>query len=489
MRRVLRPFLVFLAASCALLSAPGCATATATTPSLGVGDELFWSSTSSGDPAAEFPLDVRAGGERLRVGFDHATDGDVWKIEVSGPGGSASFSPGLGLYSEEGVIDAPDPGRYTVRVSGEEITDKRFRMRAKLEGELRLPAERTALLPNLQALPPYEFSFLTPVTNGGGALGEVPIGVESPGGRASCHSEEVAEEQAVRCLRMAFGVRNTGMGPMQLSYRGAEFPADQELVQTIRYSDGSSEERVAGVAKYHKTHQHYHHDKAISLQLFKVGEGGALTPASAVHMKGFAHRNELLREWRRFYPLLPFEGFGLRAGWGDYYEWDRPGNYIDFGINGDGRYVLKMTADPVEGILESDESDNHAYSLIEVAGTDVKWLESGRGSDPSDPCRILVPMGNEPEPDGGFAQPPRPRSCPSDTTWAELVPPSPATAAPSGTPAASPPAKAAPKRPSAKQRRAAARRRALARRLAKCKKLRSAKKRRACRARARRAFR
>ena len=38
-------------------------------------------------------------------------------------------------------------------------------------------------------------------------------------------------------------------------------------------------------------------------------------------------------------------GFGLKAGWGDYYEWDRPDNFLDFGLNGDGRYVEIVTDD------------------------------------------------------------------------------------------------------------------------------------------------
>jgi hypothetical protein len=465
----------------AAMTAAQPARAVTQTFTLGLEDTAFWSGPAPGPAECtdgtcwEYALDVKQAAERLRVGFDHATDGDVWNVDVSGPGGITQFTPGVGLYSQEGVIDSPTPGRYTVRVSTEEVVkDPRFRLRAKLEGPLRLPAGHVAILPNMQPLPPYEFTFQTPVSNGS-LPSEEPVGLPLPGGRAACHPEEVAEQQAVRCLRMAFGVRNTGMGPMQLSYRGAEFPMDQELVQTVVYSDGVSEQRVAGVAKYHKTHQHYHHDQAIGLQLFKVADPvtGGLEEASAEHRKGFAHRNELLREWKHFYPLMGFDGFGLKAGWGDYYEWDRPGNYIDFGLNGDGRYVLRMTADPVDGILESNERDNMAYSLIEVAGEEIKWLQSGRGSDPWDPCRILVSEGAEPEPPDS-AQPPRPSTCPPDTVWAELVPPSPAAPAPAVAPVAQPVVapKPAAKR-TAKQRAAARKRAALKRCLKRARRLRS----------------
>lgn len=358
----------------------------------------------------------------LRIGIDHATVGDVWTVAVTGPSGSqVSFGPGTGLYSEERVLPGPAVGTWTLRVTAAaSATDLRYRLRAKLEaGSAAAPGPR---LPNLQALPPWDLSFKLPVSNGG-AL-SVPttnsgsFGVLVPGGRTSCHPEEVVLEGAVRCLRMAFGVRNTGDGPLALETgAGGQF-ADRPLEQLVLRADGQSwDRRDAGVAAYHHTHQHYHHDDAIGLSLWRVADpqAGRLEPAGDVHLKGFAHRNELLREWRVFYPRHPDRGFGLRAGWGDYYEWDRPGNYIDFATNPDGRYVLRLVADPVGGILESNELDNVAYSLIEVTGTDVRLLESGRGTDPWDPCRILVPLGPEPDlPEGAGG--PRPAGCPPDSS-------------------------------------------------------------------------
>ena len=65
-------------------------------------------------------------------------------------------------------------------------------------------------------------------------------------------------------------------------------------------------------------------------------ETGKLEPAGPERTKGFAHRMELLREWDRFYPTTSPNGIGLGPGWADIYEWDRPGNYIDFGLNPDG---------------------------------------------------------------------------------------------------------------------------------------------------------
>jgi hypothetical protein len=42
-------------------------------------------------------------------------------------------------------------------------------------------------------------------------------------------------------------------------------------------------------------------------------------------------------------------------------------------------------------------------------------LESGRGRDPWDRCKILIPFGAEAELQQGLRQPRRPRNCPPDT--------------------------------------------------------------------------
>ena len=403
------------------------------------GEADFWTGGEScGDRCWQHAVDVGAGGDWLRVGIDHVTMGEVWEAEVLDPTGNRELriTPGVGRYSQEGRVASPAPGRWTVRVTADPgVTDLRFRGRAKLEIEHPPPSPLVAELPNLQALPPWDLSFKYPLTNG---TSDPPVGLELPGGRLACHPEELLVG-AVRCLRMAFGVRNTGRGPMDLSLGPGSEPQDRPLIQSIHRTDGTFEKRDAGLARFHPSHGHYHHDEAIGLELLRVAAPGQLEPAAAEHRKGFAHRDELLREWDRFHPATELNGFGLRAGWGDYYEWDRPGNYVDFGVNGDGRYVLRMTADPVGGILESNEADNVSYSLIEVAGTSVRVLESGRGRDPWDRCRIPVPIGPEFSlPDGVVARE-RPGDCPPDT-----IDPDPPAAEPA--PAATTPVKKAKKK-------------------------------------------
>jgi hypothetical protein len=424
------------------------ATAAPAAAAIEPGGTAFWSGgTPCGERCWERHLDLAPGGWRLRVGIDKHTVADGWRAEVRGPAGGGSIDVPTGLYSGETFIEQPAGGRYTVRVTAEAgAQDLRFRGRAKLERKPSLPSPPVDELPNLQAMPPWDLTFDYPLTNG---TTDPPQRLPTPGGRLGCHMEELP---ATRCLRMAFGVRNTGRGPMDLFLGAGVQPDDRPLIQRAHRSDGSFTERDAGFARFHASHGHYHHDGAISLELLEMD--GA--PAAELRLKGFAHRNELLREWTRFHPTWDTDGFGLTAGWGDYYEWDRPGNFIDFGLNPDGRYVLRLTADPVGGILESNEADNAGYSVVDVAGDQVTLLESGRGSGPWDRCRILMPLGPEPELPGGMAQHPRPADCPLDTIDVDA----PAVAAtPASPPATSKPAtKPAVKKKKVKKKKAKRRR-------------------------------
>lgn len=389
--------------------------------SLSPGEAAFWngpfleeaSTTGCSEQACwTYRLGVEDRAYRLRIGLDRPEIGDVFVADIYAPNGTkvGSISPGVDLYSDELLQMSPDTGIWKVEVSARDVTDSAFRLRAKLEA--RPPSigrGNERVLPNLQALPPHEASFLFPVTNG--FAGGEPTSLDLLG-TASCHPEEHVEEQAVRCLRFAFGIRNTGLGPLSLFTQGT-MGLDQELIQRVERADGSFIERTAGTARFHKTHGHYHHHDAVALQLFKVTDrdSGALEVAGEKHFKGFAHRDELLRDWFHFYPTWNKTGFGLLPGWADIYEWDRPGNYIDFGLNGDGYYVVRMWADPVKGVVESNEKDNLGYTYLQVTGSQVDLIEAGRGKDPWDPCKIEVGFGGHPDP----RSEPRAERCPRDT--------------------------------------------------------------------------
>lgn len=410
----MRRFLI--AAVAALVLLPYLVAARAARFEVGPGEAILWNGptidASAGGETFDYTLHVTGAAARLRIGIDHPEVGDVFDVAIQGPGGAnARLSVGPGIYSEERTFSPAAPGKWSIRVTARDVTDSAFRMRAKLEETVpEVTLKPGPVLPNLQVLPPHDASFLFPVTNGAGD--QDPTGIDIAG-REGCHPEEHVEDGAVRCLRFGFGVRNTGLGPMDLSHTGNS-PLEHDLFQRVYRADGSSFERAAGTAVFHKSHGHWHHADAVGLQLFRVvdEERGELEAAGEKRTKGFAHRNELLRDWDVFYPMLDVSGFGLRPGWADIYEWDRPGNYIDFALHGDGLYVIRMWADPVDGILEMNERDNTAYSYLRILGSEIEHLEAGRGRDPWDPCKIVVGFGGHPDP----PRRDRPSKCPPDTT-------------------------------------------------------------------------
>jgi hypothetical protein len=426
--------LAFLASLLILVSAPFTASADDEADprefALAPGGTAFWTGPGGAMPDCgsncwSYTLDLSETAYRLRVGIDRPLLGDVWRVDLIDPSGSTlgSFSPGTDLYSAEYSVARPDPGRYLLRVTAQDVDELRFRMRAMLELDNGgIPTGHVLTPPDLRALPPWDFSFMLPITNG--AVGGASVGVPVPGGRPSCHAEETVEKDTIRCLRMSFGVGNVGLGPLELQVGGGGQFEDRPLIQRVRYADGGFESRDAGNAYYHASHLHYHHDRAVGLELLRVAdpEEGVLVEAAEPHLKGFAHRDELLRDWTTFYPTWGKQGFGLLPGWADYYEWDRPGNYMDFGTNGDGLYVIRITADPQGFIEETDTTDNVAYSLIWVRGDAVDHVESGMGTDPWDPCRLPLPKG--PEWQDSFDPPdPRPEDCPDEEPQLELVSP------------------------------------------------------------------
>jgi hypothetical protein len=79
----------------------------------------------------------------------------------------------------------------------------------------------------------------------------------------------------------------------------------------------------------------------------------------------------------------------LTRGWGDVYRWQRPGQYVEFGGNGDGLYVVRTTVDKGNTTLETDETDNSAYALVRISARRIDTLERGWGTSPFDPSKTV----------------------------------------------------------------------------------------------------
>lgn len=416
--------------------APGPADATAAPEgrmSLDVGQARFWlggtiteahvaasSLCGASGPCPAWTLAVEGGGHRLRAAIDTPSREDSFRIELLGPGGGVVASADASnQFNAELVVGEPPGGDYVLRVVPTNATHASFRLRAKLEaGPEARPRGDAPLLPNLKAVPPYEFGFVAPLNPLNGAY--PPDIVNPPLSVAgieplSCAPDELLPvslggQGAHDCLRLTTGPINVGNGPFIKTFRFLDDLAAGKVATTtlrgpatqrIVHADGSVSERPAGTYSFHTTHAHFHDDGILTYELFRV-RGKELEPAGIGTKSGFCPADQLLGEWRTFRNDAP-GSFGtgdsasgscmsltdgvlaLTRGWGDVYRWQRPGQFMEFAGNGDGRYVARATVDKHDTTLETDETDNAAYALIRVVGRKVEVLERGQGLSPFDP--------------------------------------------------------------------------------------------------------
>ena len=58
---------------------------------------------------------------------------------------------------------------------------------------------------------------------------------------------------------------------------------------------------------------------------------------------------------------------GLSVGWGDTYEWHLFDQHIDVTGIEPGRYRIRAVADAQDWFIESDESNNESWTIVELA--------------------------------------------------------------------------------------------------------------------------
>jgi hypothetical protein len=133
-------------------------------------------------------------------------------------------------------------------------------------------------------------------------------------------------------------------------------------------------------------------------------QSGELAAAGEGRKVGFCMADFLIAEWRSFdqdpqggsgSTCFGLDGpvgtrMGLTKGWGDVYKYSYEGNYVDFGANPDGLYIVRYAADPGNVISETVEDDNFAYAYIRVTGDDIEVLERGYGVSPWDPYKTVA---------------------------------------------------------------------------------------------------
>lgn len=420
-----------------------------TTPkALKRGDSTFWDggtvlTTKVADaelcdvagPCPTFELAIEGGARRLRVGIDTPERSDTFNIELFDPTGAmvASENNSNQFNSEAMVLD-PVEGTWTVRIRPEDVTNASFRLRAKLESVLpeELPSApgHRPLLPNLRTVPPLEFTFAAPANPLNGVyppdtvnppltvLGVSPI---------SCTADESAPVElgganSKKCLRFTSGPMNLGPGIYDMRFRliddfiagtAALNPSEAlsrivvgPMDQIVYYSDDTTETVRAGTYSFHPVHAHFHDDYVLSFELYKVTDfaRGGLERAGEGTKSGFCPADQLFADWFSFdqgYEVpggdaalgncsSPNDGvIGLSVGWGDVYRWQRPGMYVEFDGQDNGRYIVRSFVDANNHVLETNDTDNVSYAYVEIQGDSIDIIERGWGTDPWDPLKVV----------------------------------------------------------------------------------------------------
>lgn len=396
---------------------------------LGQGDEIFWdgyiaeshffpedpdSGCAAGLPGCfHYQIDVTDSADLLRVAVDRPDKNDhVW-VKIFDPSGAeVARSHHWLFWTQEFYLEAPDLGLWTVRIAVNEGVDAFFRARAQLTDRSESHG-RKLLAPDLRMTPPFEFGFR-------GCVDQylcLDPGIPGQAAAASCLADEVAEHEARRCLRFSVGTENAGDGPLDLYHVPAEGGVGPgSTFQRLHYADGTTTTLEIAPFEYHKTHGHYHHPTIGTLELFKVDHSEVGPPFNQDSRTmelvgdgpkmGFCLGDTYIYDWHHFDQAVsdnnhfgpercegtPLDGISmnLNTGWSDFYSWRLSGNYVEFGVNSDGYYVVRTTTDVADTLLESDETNNASYAFMSITGNEVEVIERGYGLSPWDPHKRIV---------------------------------------------------------------------------------------------------
>jgi len=183
-----------------------------------------------------------------------------------------------------------------------------------------------------------------------------------------------------RLLRLSNGTANVGSGKLHLyGVAPANPDGTQTVMQRVFNAAGESEDRVAGSFTYHPSHSHVHFDGWASYRIRQIlpndGVGDILAQGEKTSF--------CILDLGVFSSALP--GFssagefhscgatiqGLSVGWIDVYGAGLSGQSIDITDVVDGTYWLESEVDPLNMVLESDETNNATRIKVTIGAPPV----------------------------------------------------------------------------------------------------------------------
>jgi hypothetical protein len=212
----------------------------------------------------------------------------------------------------------------------------------------------------------------------------------------------LVQDGARRLLRFTMSTQNLGAGPLELRASGSsplpapaahrlrlpllplratlDAPVRAAARQRVYLEGGGHRERSVGDFVFHATHEHVHFEEFALYELVRID--GPATPAVTSKVTFCivdAAVADLSLPGAPPGPTYTACGTargiadvvqGISVGWGDFYDYNTPGQELDVTGLPDGLYALRITADPLARLEESDRADNTSELRLRLtAGT------------------------------------------------------------------------------------------------------------------------
>jgi len=163
---------------------------------------------------------------------------------------------------------------------------------------------------------------------------------------------------------------NKGLGPLEL-VAGETSSAGQNVYQRVYSSDGSHQDYFAGTFVWHPSHNHFHFGDYALYSLEPVNAPGGSPKSGNKTTFCIMDTNKVDASLpgapqTAVYATCGTTVQGMSIGWADTYGYTLAGQSIDFTGNPSGDYCLTIQIDPKGRLLETDENDNSASSLLRI---------------------------------------------------------------------------------------------------------------------------
>jgi len=178
-------------------------------------------------------------------------------------------------------------------------------------------------------------------------------------------------------LRLSNGTANIGPGKLYLYGTGVDNgDGTENILQRIYSSEGGYYDRTAGAFTFHPTHNHIHVEDWCEYRLREVLPNNGVGLVIAKGQK----TSFCILDLQVYDSSIP--GFnpsgqflscgstvqGLSVGWIDVYSKGLPGQNIDITDVPPGTYWLESSADPLNTVLEADETNNASRIKVTLGG-------------------------------------------------------------------------------------------------------------------------